>query len=122
MALVAVEVSGEVLVEAGVEGEEDLEVGEVEVEVETLISGQETGLARTQAVGTCALPGGRSATNATNPGVEVGSSTQQEAGEAMPGEVGGVAGSFFIRNQKPGNFAGNPNSGKLFSPKTPSWE
>ena len=48
VALVAVEVSGEVLVEAGVEGEEDLEVGEVEVEVETLISGQETGLARTQ--------------------------------------------------------------------------
>ena len=48
MALVAVEVSGEVLVEAGVEGEEDLEVGEVEVEVETLISGQEIGLARTQ--------------------------------------------------------------------------
>ena len=45
-------------------------------------------------MGTCALPGGRSATNATNPGVEVGSSTQQEAGEAMPGEVGGVAGSF----------------------------
>ena len=49
-------------------------------------------------MGTCALPGGRSATNATNPGVEVGSSTQQEAGEAMPGEVGGVAGSFFNRS------------------------
>ena len=50
------------------------------------------------AVGTCALRGGRSATNATNPGVEVGSSTQQGAGEAMPGEVGGVAGSCFNRS------------------------
>ena len=45
-------------------------------------------------MGTCALPGGRSATNATNPGAEVGSSTQQGVEEAMPGEVGGVAGSF----------------------------
>ena len=48
VALVAAEVSGEVLVEAEVEGEEDLEGAEVEVEVETLTSGQETGLARTQ--------------------------------------------------------------------------
>ena len=36
----------EVLAEAGVEGEEDLVVGEVEVVTQT--SGQETGLARTQ--------------------------------------------------------------------------
>ena len=44
-----VEVSGEVLAEAGVDGEEDLVVGEVGVETPT--SGQETGLARTQGKG-----------------------------------------------------------------------
>ena len=46
------------------------------------------------AVGTCALRGGRSATNATNPGEEVESSTLQGAGVATPGAVEGVAGSF----------------------------
>ena len=45
-------------------------------------------------MGTCALRGGRSATNATNPGVEVESSTLQGAGVATPGAVEGVAGSF----------------------------
>ena len=44
-----VEVSGEVLAVAGVDGEEDLVVGEVGVETPT--SGQETGLARTQGKG-----------------------------------------------------------------------
>ena len=49
-ALVAGEVSGEDLVEAEVEGEEDLVGGEVG-EVATLISVQETGLARIQGRG-----------------------------------------------------------------------
>ena len=44
-----VEDSGEDLAEAGVDGEEDLVVGEVGVETPT--SGQETGLARTQGRG-----------------------------------------------------------------------
>ena len=43
-------------------------------------------------MGTCALRGGRSATNATNPGAEVESSTLQEAGVVSPGVVGGVTG------------------------------
>ena len=36
-------------------------------------------------MGTCALPGGRSATNATNPGEVVESSTQLVAGGDTPG-------------------------------------
>ena len=46
------------------------------------------------AVGTCALRGGRSATNATNPGAAAASSTQPGGGEDMPGVEAGAAGSF----------------------------
>ena len=45
-------------------------------------------------MGTCALRGGRSATNATNPGAAVASSTRLVAGEDMPGEGPGVDGSY----------------------------
>ena len=44
-------------------------------------------------MGTCALRGGRSATNATNPGAAAASSTQRAAGEGMPGAGPGVDGS-----------------------------
>ena len=51
-------------------------------------------------MGTCALRGGRSATNATNPGAAAASSTRRAAGEGMPGAEPGVAGSFSLL--KPG--------------------
>ena len=44
-------------------------------------------------MGTCALRGGRSATNATNPGAAAASSTQPGEGEATPGVEAGGAGS-----------------------------
>ena len=44
-------------------------------------------------MGTCALRGGRSATNATNPGAAAASSTRRAAGEGTPGAGPGVDGS-----------------------------
>lgn len=104
----------EVSAEAEVVGEEDLVVGEVVVE--TLTSGQETGRARTQAVGTCALRGGRSATNATNPGAAAASSTQPGVGEDMPGVEAGAAGSF-PGTKNLGILREIPNPGNCFLPK-----
>merc|ERR1719204_2310276 len=94
-------------------------VAEVVLVEATPTSDQGTGLARTQAVGTCALPGGRSVTNATNPGAAVESSTLQEEEAPTQGVGAGVDGKLLFQEPKTWEFCGK----SLFlSPKSPMGE